>query len=484
MSETKIIYRDIAPGAEDAASVTTSGAQPFSQIAQLPHGLDCVPTCTCELNHWGLDGVYTLRGNRSVAFWSAEISDADGAFDSPPVITITLSENFSSTGISLVFGDGNWAASVKIDWYLQSTLRASKTFSPNRAEYFCSNKVTSYDKVVLTFLASHLPYQYIKLEHIVFGVVRTFGMEELRGSNVVKEMNLIAEELPVSNLNWTLQSRDNVDYLFQFKQPVEVQNGGETLGVFYIDDSTRLGESTYDIKCIDAIGVLDESPFPGGDYLSGVSATALLTAIVDGAFQVDITVPDVTLYGLLLPSTRREAVQQVLFAWRACAATTSTGTIRVFHPAETEPVDLGKDRTVPGVSARREPAVTAVKVTAHTYTEDSSGSIELDGVKYADAKQVFTVTNPEATSADRERVISVSNATLVGPAIGTAVAQHVFDYYNRRDTLRGEVVWDSDTLGELVLMPNDWSDGLEGHIVKMEIKLSNTVIANSEVRLV
>ena len=117
-------------------------------------------------------------------------------------------------------------------------------------------------------------------------------------------------------MKWTLDSKDDVDFMFQLKQPVEVRNNDNLIGVYYIDGYSRSAATVYDIECYDALGVLDETPFSGGVY-TNKSAKELLSEIVDGDFEIeyDSAITDITLAGALTATSKREAIQQVLFAW-------------------------------------------------------------------------------------------------------------------------------------------------------------------------
>ena len=125
--------------------------------------------------------------------------------------------------------------------------------------------------------------------------------------------------------------------------------------------------------------------------------------------------------------------------------------------------------------------VTAVKVTAHAYTQDANGSVDIGGTRYKDTTTVYTVTNPDVTATDKPNVVEVTGATLVSATIGQSTAQRVYDYYQRRSTNRAKIVWDGEMLGDSVTVPNAWGGTTTGNLTKMEIKLSNTVAANCEV---
>ena len=282
-------------------------------------------------------------------------------------------------------------------------------------------------------------------------------------------------------MKWTLDSNDDVDFMFQLKQPVEVQNDNKLIGVYYIDDYSRSAATIYDIECYDALGVLDETPFSGGAYLSGKSAKALLEEILNGDFTVeyDDNVIDTTLMGVLQASSKREAIQQVIFAWGVCASTDGMESIRIFRPSD-EAVNIVGDRTYTGVTVSTSAIVTMVSVTAHTFSQDANGDVEVGGNRYSDTKTVYSVSNPNVTASDKQNVIEITGATLVSTSIGQAVAQRVYDYYLKRDTSKAKIVWQGERLGDLLTLPNSWGGTNTGNVAKMEIKLSNTVAASCE----
>ena len=201
MSKTHIIYKDVAPGADEDAAVSTNGAQPFSTLT-LPFGVDHDPISTCELNAWGLNGTFDMVDGHQVAFWSTSQSGADCLFTAQPVITIRFDNQYSSTGISFVFDENDWCDLVNVQWWQQSTLKADVDFTPNSPSYFCKQKVLSYDKIVITLKRTRLPHHFAKLDKIYFGVYRRFGMSELRQGHVSisNAVDLLSLELPVAGL--------------------------------------------------------------------------------------------------------------------------------------------------------------------------------------------------------------------------------------------------------------------------------------------
>lgn len=485
MGKTTVIYKDIAVGAAEAATVSASGQTTESAPASLVPGVDTGKVVTLEHSRWALDGTFDVwYENGSYAFWSSALSGADGSFEAPPVITVSFGQQFTSLGVSLTFdaATGEYCSAVNIQWYQGDTLKASQDFAPDSAEYFCAKTVESYDKLVITLNKTSLPYRRAKLNHIVFGIVRRFGMSELRSASVTNEMDESAIELPVSTFNWTLDSASDVEYMFQLKQPVEAWNNDSLLGVYYISGSSRQSENVYAIECDDALGVLSETPFAGGAYLSGVSAKTLLTALAAPfSVEYDEDVADATLTGVLLEQTAREAIQQVIFAWGVCLATDGGAVIRVFN-RDTEPTVIPQNRTFSGATVDTDAIVTKVSVTAHTYTAASNGSVKIGDAAYNDATTVYTASNPNVTASDRENVKEITDATLVSNAIGQDVANRVYAHYAKRNTASARIVYGGERLGDCISVATPWGTLTTGNLRKMEIKLSNTVVYAAEVK--
>lgn len=292
-------------------------------------------------------------------------------------------------------------------------------------------------------------------------------------------MDLLSAELPASKMNWTLDSKNPVSYMFQLKQPIEMYDGTTLIGVYYVESSTRQSSTIYQVTASDAIGVLGTQYFQGGAYLSGVSAKTLLQTIIGDAFDLTFSVTDKTLYGLLVQQTKREAIQQVLFAAGWCCRTDGGKDIKIFE-APTVATDIGTDRTYTGVSVQTSAIVTKVSVVGHTYTASADGQIEVLGQKYADAQTVYDVLNPDVTAADVQNDITVDSATLVSTHNGQATAQRVFNHYLRRNTHRSKIIFGTEKLGDCVTQPTPWGTTEKGNIRAMTIMLSGVVAAEVE----
>ena len=276
MSTTTILYRDIAPGAIDGAQITATEATPFSDPSMLADDEHYVSqAATLERNVWTLDGTRRIYGGGTEPYWSSVLSGDDCMLDPAPVVTLTLDGTYTSLGITLVFdtsSSGGYCSDVLICWYRSGALLTEKAFSPDRSIYFCQTTVEQFDKVEITLRKTALPACYAKLSQVIIGVTRVFDMSQIRSARVVAQTDLLAQELPASVLEWVLDSSEDVEYIFQERQPFEVRCTGfgqqeessSTVGVYYLSDSRRTAKRIYSLNCEDAIGVLERDSFSGG----------------------------------------------------------------------------------------------------------------------------------------------------------------------------------------------------------------------------
>lgn len=482
----RIVYEDIAAGAAEDAAVTASGASSFSDPALLPFGGDRTPIATLEPFRWLLDGSREILDGQPIAFWSAEMSGPDGQFARPPEITITFDEKYTSPGLFLVFDPpgGEYCTRLSVEWYQGSVLLKKGEFFPAGPEFFCAQTVEFYDRIVLRLKSTSLPHRYARLTRVDFGVSRTFERDELRDVKVVEEVSLISSEVAVNTLNFTLDSKSGVEYLFQFKQPVSACDGETLIGTFYISSSVHRSAGLYSVSCIDAIGVLDEDTFPAAVY-SGKNARELVEEILDGRFplEMETALGVETVTGYLPECTRREALQQVAFALRAMVDTSGTDAVRVYRSQEGMPRRIPLSRTYVNGTVDTAAIVTAVRVTAHSYSTGGEGSdtVEVGGVTYFHTASVTEIVNPNATASDKRNVIEVKEATLVNPANAPALVQYLYDYYTRRDTQRIRIVLDGEKPGDHVAAATPWGTVMDGRITSMSIVLSGIAAADCEI---
>lgn len=485
----KLVYQDIAVGAVADAAVTATGSDSKSDVSKLPSGVIHPDFATLELNKWGGSGSKKIYTGQDIALVSAAMSGADCTFETPPSLIIEFDSNYTTLGISFRFSTNSvdYASSITLAWYQGTTLLDQKTFYPDGPSFFCANTVTAFNKLVVTINATNLPYRYARMEQILFGVVREFTGSEIGSVSIQQEVNLVSAEISINTMDWRLQSKSGVDYIFQLKQPISVYNGSNFLGVFFVDDkvqhTTSSSREIYDIPCCDAIGVLDGYTFDAVMY-SNKSAVEALTEIVNGAFDLDIdsSFDSVVLNGLNPDGTRRSALQQVAFAIGAVVDTSGGDTIRIF-PVPASLSEIPSSRVYEKGTITQDSIVTAVVVTYHTYTAGSGSSgdevITVGGTAYVHTTGTVTVTNPNVTASDKANVKTLTDCTLVNASNASDVATRIYNYYARRNTVSSKVVVSEEKPADYVSLPTAFGTKT-GNLTSMKITLSNTTAANIE----
>lgn len=485
----KLVYSDLALGAKENASVTSTETEDFATPALLPYGVNTGAVATCEPNAWGLSHDYKVRGTQQFAMWSTAISNETGAFDEAPVIVIDFTEQYTSTGLTLRFAPdaGEYCTQVMAVWYQGDTVKDSGTFHPTSGLYALENTVEAFDKIELYFEATNLPYRRLKLEHIAIGVVREFTGRELTGAQFVHEIDLISNTVPVNVLDASFHSSGEAEFLFQRKQPVEAFNDNALIGVYYIEKGERTSSQNYSITCQDAIGVLDLDTYDGGIWLEETPIETIIEDVIGGAFEVEIdaALAGATLKGYIpAEGTKRAALQQIAFALGACIDTAGTSKIKLFLPATGEGTEIPAQETYQGGKVATADMVTEVVVMGYEIyegsPEDGEESIKVDGVEYAIWGRKFRAKNPNVSAGTLSNKITFEKCYLCNETNAQARADAILAYYMRRNTYSTKHIVSGQNLGERAAVALPWGDVANANIKKMTISVTGLTVSDTE----
>ncbi len=334
-----IRYSDVAPEAKENFTPATSDKESFVNLSELQlyeaefrnYGNPC------EVYSVPLDGnseVFpTDAENALLGLWSNSISGSDGRFETPVVLSLTASGQYSSQGITLTFDTYNniFATDINIKWYRSGELLSDMDFSPSSASYFCRNQVDNYDEVQITFRAINMPGNRLKLRVIDYGYDTVFYGSELRGVKLIRELDPISSKIAINTCDFTLDSKTDMEYSFQAKQPLSVYFNGKLLATTFVKTSKRRARRLWDTQSEDYIGIMDSIPFYGGMY-NGKDAYELLEEIFTVAkvpYSIDESLRGVLVYGYIPFTTCREATMQVCFAVQNVVDTSNSDAVKV-----------------------------------------------------------------------------------------------------------------------------------------------------------
>ena len=385
-----IRYGDVAPEAKENFYPSVNDKADFVNLSQLQQYNLNFPNYAnpCELYSVVLDGMAeafpSVPENANLGLWSERISNDKGFFvdengEKEPIVLILTSEGqYSSQGFTFTFDTYNqiYPTHINIKWYRNGEIirdeneePQDKNFYPDNAFYFCRNKVNNYDKVVIEFHSLNMPKNRLKLRVIDYGYGTFFYGDELRGVKLIQEIDPISTQISINTADFTLDSKSDMEYSFQAKQPLSVYFNGQLKATTFVKKSTRKAKRLWSIQSEDYIGLLDSIPYYGGIY-TNKNAVELLTDIFTVAkvpYSIDDVFADAVVTGYIPFTTCRDALMQVAFAIQAVVDTSNSEVVKVFALEEDVKQTILLNRIMQGQNFADDETVTGIEIELHEY---------------------------------------------------------------------------------------------------------------------
>lgn len=495
-----IRYSGVAPEAKENFVPTASESE-FDTLEQLQQYNLNFPNYAnpCELYSVVLDGKAaafpSVPEQENLGIWSEQISNEDGTFAEPIVLTLTSDGQYSSQGLTLTFDvyNGIYATRLNIQW-LRITGDGVETlseqeFTPDNAFYFCRNKVENYNKVVITFHSINMPYNRLKLRAIDYGYETYFYGKELRNVKLIQEIDPISSQISINTADFTIDRKTDIEYFFQEKQPLNVYFNGELKSTTFVKSAKRKSKNSWQVQSEDYIGLLDSISYYGGIYIN-TNAFDVLSDIFSVAkvpYKVDETFASATVTGYIPYTTCRDALMQVAFAIQAVVDTSDVDYVNIYALDDEIKQTIPLNRIMQGQSFSDEETVTGVEVAVHTYkaiaetidaydaTESGAGdnifvkfseplhdlsisggeivssgtnyavinansNCTLTGQKYEHTTQIIRKNNPVVLASDIEKIVAIDNATLVSQHNIDKVLEKCYNWLIKTNTTNLKIV--------------------------------------------
>lgn len=441
MLEIKYGLLDVT--AADDATSSCSDAQSFSDIQAIHtpdlDNLAVKPWATLEQNQWMLNGEkyqWPEESDReNWGLWSRQMSDENGVFSVPVVLTIEFTENHTSEGLTLYFRSDSWdfPSDMKLEYYDSAdNVLFSQNFAPDNPIYFAESPVEDYMKIVLTFNGTNLPHRYLKLTELKYGSIKIFDEDSVIDANIYEEVDRTGAELSINTLDFTVYTSDfqlldptGIYAMLQQKQAISVTFSGDDgekkdFGTFFLEEPSSEDDDTTTLSCVDFLGVIDKTDFLGGIYVDK-NAGELLDEIMLSAevepdeYEADEALRAKTVTGWIPISTHRAAIQQWAFAVGALVDCSRGKLIRAYVPETEARGTITHDTKFIGHSVKLKALVTGVEVTTHKYTLSADSSTAFEGELTAGTHTV-TFNEPHAE-------LSASGATITSIGANYAVVE-------------------------------------------------------------
>ena len=309
--------------------------------------------------------------------------------------------------------------------------------------------------------------------------------------------------------------------------PIWYYSNNKLVGKFYAQQSTRSAKYLFNILAVSAAGILDGQQHLGGLY-NGQSFKDVATEIIGGEFSFTCAdeVARIPVYGWLPIATKRENLHQLLFAYGVKLDKTATGDVHFAFPNILMEKNIPDGRIFLGGQINYTAPATKAEVTEHSYsalptdkevtlfdnTADEaasntfvsfqeapvydlavSGTLEIisSGVNWAIVSGVGTLsgkvythtTRVSTKTADKksaEKVVSVTDATLVSVLNSRNVSNRVLSYYNSAKTITADIVVDGELPGDRVKFNDPYNEPTTAFVQSMDISATSFLRASCE----
>lgn len=240
-SYVRITFGNVDTTAATDGEWESNGAASISEFETVDYAYQYGDTyAALELNRWALDGktliVPTVEDVQD-GFISSLMSDGEGNFSTPPVITREFSLKHIFPGLTLTFDtrQQEWPLEVTADFYLNGEVVDTQTVSITSVQTTISTTATEVDKVTITFDRC-LPYRRPRLENVLYGLNVQFVNKDIVSTQQKHDVDPLSRRLPTETMQFTIldyehkYDPDNPAGIYAYvdkNSPIEIQFGYE-----------------------------------------------------------------------------------------------------------------------------------------------------------------------------------------------------------------------------------------------------------------
>lgn len=366
------------------------------------------------------------------------------------------------------------------------------------------------------------------MKHRIEYESRVFDDVAIVSGELYQARSLLFDSLEIDTFTFDVVSSDTALAQSTRNTPLTYFYSGKQMGIYYVQQVTRVSANKYRFECTSTIGLLEQSDHNGGIY-AGETVQAVITDICGSLpVQIKTNLRSIALHGWLPIASRRDNLSQVLFAIGATAKVDYDGVLRIEGLWNEQSAVLDADHMFAGGAVEYETPVTQVSVTEHQYREGGeqvslfegtstegnritfrapcygltatgftileqganyavlgAGSGTLTGFAYLhNTRTVVRNVGNNVPHADAPNVVSVTDATLVSLLNATAVAERLADYYACTVRVKNDAVTQRESPGDVISLIHPYDrTAIQGCIESMDINLSGKLRATESILL-
>ena len=310
--------------------------------------------------------------------------------------------------------------------------------------------------------------------------------------------------------------------------PMWYYSNGVLMGKFYLQKVERTAKWYFDILAVSAVGMIDKQQHLGGVY-TGQTFAEVAADIIGGSYDFSCSedVASLPIFGWLPIATKRQNLHQLLFAAGVMLDKDSNGDVYFRYLNTDTQKNIPESRIYLGGSIDYMAPASTVEITEHAYVKiatdatvtlfdntDGSGEAKETfvafttapvydlavsdgltlvsfGVNWAIVTGTGTLTGKAYTHVTKiltkktagssaEKIVSVTDATLVSIANSENVAQRVLSYYSSAKTIAADIVVVDERPGDRLNFTDPYGDPASAFLGSMDINASSFLKASCE----
>jgi hypothetical protein len=203
------------PSAVEDGGWADTGLTPYSEYDTLGYIYNYGRTyATLELNRWALDGTQEVipegGGYTEQGVVLDRLSDGEGNFTDPPMLTRTFTKDHALHGLTLTFDSrcGDWPTSLTIRFYRGGELVDEQTADVTTQTAVILTEQDYVDGAEILFNTA-LPYHRPRVEYVLYGLQVSYNGSNLTTLTQSHDVDPISRRLPKETASVTLIDYSN-----------------------------------------------------------------------------------------------------------------------------------------------------------------------------------------------------------------------------------------------------------------------------------
>ncbi len=314
---------------------------------------------TYEKNYFKLDGSFRIPpknneiDNNELGWWSDDICNDEGIFDTPQVIDFTFDTVHHSPGLTINFDTKNneYATDFKVEVFDENnnTIYTKQENNNTKDIYLMATPLEGYKHIKITINKWGKSFRRAKVVEVDFGISQEYHDEKIRTIDIIEEISIANENIPSSESTVVLDNqdrtfnvlnRDGFNRFLQERQQIKIDMGVETsldiyeyvpMGVFYLRDwQIDEGAISTTLTSRDIIDVIATEDYEGNISTNLYDlAEDIFTKTNVEKYNIDTNLKTIPTNGFDKKIKVRQALQHIAVASKAAIYQDRYGVLQV-----------------------------------------------------------------------------------------------------------------------------------------------------------